>query len=79
MDGSLNPDGRGSSVMMWASRDLPSPVWIDAEWVLVASISLKIEAQSVVQTELVAAGAVLGPKAGFAVASLWLSCGLAMP
>ena len=55
MDGSLNHDGCGSSVAMWASTERPSPIWVEAEWTLAATISLQIEAQSVVQTELVAA------------------------
>ena len=55
MDGSMHPHGSGSSAILWASRRLPSEVWVESEWTLVASISLHIVAESVVQTELVAA------------------------
>ena len=55
MDGSLSPDGAGSSAAMWAATDLPSPSWVGAEWELVAEASLQIRAETVVQTELVAA------------------------
>ena len=55
VDGSLHPDGCGCSVTMWARQQLPSSVWVNSELTLVASISLQIEAESVVQTELVAA------------------------
>ena len=55
MDGSFKSCGSGSSAVLWASYQRPSPQWIDAEWELVASVALQVDAQSVVQTELVAA------------------------
>ena len=55
MDGSLHPDGSGSSAILWASERCPSQVWVESEWTLAVSVCLHIAADSVVQTELVAA------------------------